>query len=502
MNRDESFALFAKGRDAWNDWAEKRFDEREKLAVIGSWVDSLSESDWNDETRAWHAATATDFSSSQFLHLTNFSDFVFPGSAVFDQVQFIGPTIFDRAMFTGNARFQRAVFMGDTEFHKVTFTGGARFGGANFNGNTEFGGATFAGVALFDRAKFTGDARFGGVPFTGPALFDRATFTGEALFARATFTRNARFSGATFMGRTLFSGATFREDAEFLQAVFEGYTAFNGAKFESSVDFGAIEAKRLFSLAGTTFVAVPDFIQAHFAEAPRLDDSHIESRRFRPITQARIKDSLKGDPNLAACWRALKRLAIQGHDHAREQTFFKGELKARRWSEDMPWHAVFWFGLVYQVLSDFGRSILRPFLWWGASVVGFAGLYLGQHPTLAKESWSTVRWLFQSLTDPSGEMPPLTCIAGPGEPWVAALHLSVQKGLLLPGLVPINKLNQIYACLYGILPTDAAQPGQLPTSFSPVIPDGVMALGFLQQPLSAVLIFLLLLAIRNHFRIK
>ncbi len=97
---------------------------------------------------------------------------------------------------------------------------------------------------------------------------------------------------------------------------------------------------------------------------------------------------------------------------------------------------------------------------------------------------------------------PLACVAGPGEPWVAAITLSIHKGLLFLGLVPIDKLSRIHACLYGIHPTGAPQPSQLPASFSPVIPDGVTILGFIQYPLSAVLIFLFLLAIRNHFRIK
>ena len=99
-------------------------------------------------------------------------------------------------------------------------------------------------------------------------------------------------------------------------------------------------------------------------------------------------------------------------------------------------------------------------------------------------------------------MPPLACVAGPGEAWLAAMNLSIHKGLLFLGLVPRNKLNEIYACLYGIHPIDGPQPSQLTASFSPAIPDGVTALSFIQQPLSAVLIFLFLLAIRNHFRIK
>ena len=85
---------------------------------------------------------------------------------------------------------------------------------------------------------------------------------------------------------------------------------------------------------------------------------------------------------------------------------------------------------------------------------------------------------------------------------MAAVSLSIHKGLLFLCLVPRNELNEFHACLYGIHPNDAPQPSPLPASFSPVIPDGVTAMSFIQQPLSAVLIFLFLLAIRNRFRIK
>ena len=511
MNKEESLELFAKGRDAWNAWAEKMSDERYALQADGNWVEGRSEPEWNEATLAWHAAAAADFSKYTFEETADFSGFVFPGDARFGEATFTGEAGFEGATFTGEARFGETTFTDIAWFDGATFTGEVWFGKATFTGAAWFGAATFTDNAWFDGATFTGEAWFGGATFTAPARFREATFTdnvwfdgsifrdyawfegatfaGEAGFVGATFTGSARFDGATFTGKARFGKATFTGEALFLQAIFGGYAAFENAKFERSANFRAFEAKRMFSLDGATFLAVPDFIQAHFAEAPRLDDSRIEPPKI----------SVKGIPDLAARWRALKRLAIQGHDHAREQDFFKDELKARRQSQDKPWQAVFWFGWFYQVLSDFGHSTWRPLMWWGVSVACFALLYLGQHPVLAKESSSRI---IQRLTGSGGEVPPLTCVAGPGEPWVAALNLSFHKGLLFLGLVPANKLNQIFACLYGIHPVDAAQPSQLPDSFSPVIPDGATALGFVQHPLSAVLIFLFLLAIRNHFRIK
>lgn len=80
-----------------------------------------------------------------------------------------------------------------------------------------------------------------------------------------------------------------------------------------------------------------------------------------------------------------------------------------------------------------------------------------------------------------------------------ALLLSFHKGLPFTGVGSPEKLNQIYACLYGI---HGGGTRELPERFTPVIPDLVYLLGILQTLFSLVLIFLLLLALRNHFRIR
>ena len=244
---------------------------------------------------------------------------------------------------------------------------------------------------------------------------------------------------------------------------------------------------------------MPDFIQAHFAEAPRLDNSHIrpgfiEPRRFWDHLFPRVKR----DVNRSACYRALKRLAIDGHDHVREQEYFAGELRSLRGCPDRllpnplnwfrrddagkrrrawPGGARYWFGLGYQLLSDFGRSMLRPLGWWGLSVAGFAWAYLAR----AKFSDG--------------------CAVGESTPWSAALGLSIRKALPFAGIASSEKLNQIYACLYGIH-GDSARLAALPDRFTPVIPDAVDYLGMVQLVLSILLLFLFLLAVRSHFRIR
>jgi hypothetical protein len=71
----------------------------------------------------------------------------------------------------------------------------------------------------------------------------------------------------------------------------------------------------------------------------------------------------------------------------------------------------------------------------------------------------------------------------------------MNKGLFA-GLGPARALDQTHACLYGIHELSAFD------SFQPVIPYWVTGMGVVQFLLSAILIFLFGLALRDHFKIR
>jgi hypothetical protein len=142
----------------------------------------------------------------------------------------------------------------------------------------------------------------------------------------------------------------------------------------------------------------------------------------------------------------------------------------------------YFFGCLYELFSDFGRSMILPLVWWALALVGFAWLYQREHASAAGR--------FANV-----------CLAGPGGSWSAALGLSIRKALPFAGVASADKLDQIYACLYGIQ-GESPTSGDLPDRFTLVIPDAVDYIGIGQLLLSLVLIFLFLLAVRNHFRIR
>lgn len=474
MNKAETLALNAQGKEAWNAWAARMLAEKKALEEKGEWSDSWPR---NDATEAWLYSAQADFRGHNFTERADFSGFVFPGFADFGPGREKDETTKDISVptrFEKHAAFIGAKFAGEASFGAATFSGAAGFTGATFSENTSFDRATFSGDVSFYNTTFSRHAGFYKAKFMWDARFEEAKFLGSAQFGESMFLRVAWFLKGYFM------------DAAFDAARFESYTTFESAHFEKAASFRAMQGESYFSLRGAIFDEAPNFEQAHFSEAPMLDDSRFPSEALADTT---------------ARWRALKRLAVQGHDHEREQLFFAQEIKSLRGETDWPlrlqnlfregepvWRngARWWFGWAYQIFSDFGRSMVRPVLWWLGFAALFALVYLDRHFPYKAQPYPPGLMFWNA----SGHAPPLECVKGAASgPLASAIFLAIHKGSVA-GLGGSEKLAQTYACLYG------EERG------APIIPDAVAFMGMAQTLLSAPLIFLFLLAVRNHFRIK
>ena len=521
MTRDETVALFLQGREAWNAWAGEMIARRKAMEADGRWAEEEATSDslpaGNAETLVWMQAAQADFSrcvllarepeqdesaqeegpkeprevGSQFhaiqleTYSVDFSGFIFPGAALFEGTTFSRTASFDRATFFGNAlfqgatfsegawftktvfssnaRFQNATFFCNTSFNGIVFSRSAWFESAAFRANTWFDGGTFSGDVWFECSAFSGNVSFHSAAFTSVARFQRAAFSGDASFDSATFTGDASFKSTAFSGRASFKDAAFCGDANFTSATFSGgawfwsavfqdFTSYREAKFLKQASFAGIKVDRGFDMTEAEFERVPAFNQADFKQAPELDNVKFPLPFFW------------GDAELIARYRTIRRMAIQGADYEREQMAFKGELRSRRWTADKWWSIGTWLGLIYDGIADCGHSIVRPVLLWLASVPVFALLYL--RAAEQAEGW------------------------GCSTPFIKALFLAGRNALVLFSGGRDARIAQAYRCLYG-------------GNGEPQIPDSVSFVeAFVQVPLSAVLIFLLLLAIKNRFKIK
>ena len=261
-----------------------------------------------------------------------------------------------------------------------------------FPGDTYFNGATFSHNTSFERACFHGNVSFSDTTFACDTWLDGAIFYGRV-----------NFSKVNFIGDAIFYKCHFKKFAKFELATFKQYASFEKSLFSAVADLFSYSRERAFNLRKTVFEDVPDFIQAHFEEPPRLDNmevrwiprhpqpdrtrccacSAINSCRIphhpRPDERKTIPWWTKGlrktlhvggqmrtwPQRLGMCgwkrvasrvrsrmgardipsrWRALKRLAIQGHDTERELEFHARELRRQRFAQDWPVPLAFWRG--------------------------------------------------------------------------------------------------------------------------------------------------------------
>jgi hypothetical protein len=244
----------------------------------------------------------------------------------------------------------------------------------------------------------------------------------------------------------------------------------------------------------------------------------------------------------------LKRLAVEGHDPDRELAFFSGEVRSARFAGDWPvpwpiWKAAvwggffrFWFGILYEVFSNLGRSVFLPFLAWSIGIAAFSAFYLSQTDVMQRdlalrevsyssaaaqtaryamsnavpcypppptftEGWRNNWGLWRASKSTTSSNPNEILIGGLSEKLrsqtngrTEALHLAVRNAfIVLDG--GSDASHRMYGCLYGL----ELYAGQNPV---PIVPSAVSAASAIQKVFSGVLIFLFGLALRNMLKMK
>jgi hypothetical protein len=207
------------------------------------------------------------------------------------------------------------------------------------------------------------------------------------------------------------------------------------------------------------------------------------------------------DPDASAKFRRLKKLAFEAQDQTREQEFFAQELRCRRFWHDKPFGkgvARFWLGWFYGGVANFGRSLLRPVILWLLLIAAFSAYYLAQRPSaVAKQAWGAAahsaaqasfsQHIFGGFF-PAESAP---CVAANSDPVGEALYLSFRNAVLKLDWEDAATARRVFGCLYGI------EPGG-----NPIVPLSVSAVSLFQTMLSAGLIFMFLLALRNLLKVR
>lgn len=420
-----------------------------------------------------------EFGFSRFTAPAYFLDVVFCGYADFYGASFKSDAVFRSAKFVEKAMFHSAnisiaafdfsVFSAAVSFEKATFGGAATFLGASFEADAEFldakfsadttfNGARFHRGARFRRSGFANGADFAGTKFLGDASFQRGNSgkSGEMRFDHAEFQQQAYFKAWQFGGSTHFDGAHFVDDVDFSAATFDGLASFerilwpkDARHWHSAFDQTLFRATASFTGAG--FLSYAAFDGATFERGMQIDDAteraskqqflmekkaaigaaaadgatfEVEERKKRErmrdsVTRAEVAGHVRRQreerlKQLERGCRVLKQAMERASNKSREQLLYRFELQARRAQKGLPPGEAL-FSDLYGATSDYGASMVRPFLSLAFLVVAFAALFLGWafalglvgRGALATDVWHALdlSWanVFKPLSALSGE---------------------------------------------------------------------------------------------------
>jgi hypothetical protein len=384
---------------------------------------------------------------------------------------------------------------------------------------------------LFDRATFQGDARFESANFQDITLFVRATFQGAARFESATFQNTTGFTSATFQGEAGFADAQFKRNAEFSRSKLTGSGSF-AARFAAAPIFLAAEIAppvsfegfRITGLGAGTFLlhlgsALLLLVLAATAFASLQSQGWLSNLSLAAaiavalvwfatmILSGRLMDS----SSEATAARVLIKISEDNRNHLDYARFFRHQLKAQRLEAPSTFRAfaerpLYWLlvkpiekllRLTYEVVADYGLSLIRPIVFLIASVFAFAALV-----------WA---WEGGGLGKPKSPFWSAHAVYAPAAPvdsdFLGALSFSAAR------VFPFGPWGEVKApdegkgqCSFAArhLAVDHCRPDgvDLPR---PTALEGhrlaVRAVAVVQSILAALLIFLFALAVRRRFQI-
>lgn len=447
MANPEHLALARDGRDAWNKWRRRHAGERADFS-------------------------GTDFTAPEFAKISfagcefgagaNFANCVFGGAdhrgvAAKD----LSPYAPEVAPFlAGGAWFFGARFGDGANFSGCAFKGVALFQNAAFGRGADFSRAAFHDEANFVGARFGADANFAGAAFAGLMQFERARFAGPVSFAGDTSLPRAIFRHARFGGEANFAGRRLTSRAEFAYAA-----------FDVPPDFTAADGRAQLDLHGACF---------------RLRGGLVPGWTTRTETLAAIRTLRAAARDINA--NAAERDLLVLEHRAERGVAWKNAYRAA-WAEPLRKLGLFWRAFagtvllfLYGLFSDCGRSVLRPLLWLalvnGAAYFAFRMLAKPASTVVgraARGTWSWMKSIFVS------------------QPTVPGTTLSAEQEKALfefwwssavPGSIPRAVYEKAALLLFGA--------------------DGIPRLAHIlqasQTALNVVLVVLLALALRNHFR--
>lgn len=232
------------------------------------------------------------------------------------------------------------------------------FGNGIFSEGGGFEYTTFCGSVGFQRAVFAKSVSFKNARFWENADFNGALFEGAADFPSAEFSKLAIFANTAITGQAGFDLCMFLDRAIFSGMKVNGNADFVKTTFFSEINFSNVEFRGNVNFGETDFRGSPPALYNAVLDE---DTSWFETKwPNAPRHREQASNHLRAYERLKLQMDGLKKL----HD---EQFFHRKELECREVMEGFPANLP---SRAYGFLSGYGWSIEKPARCLAATVVG------------------------------------------------------------------------------------------------------------------------------------
>jgi hypothetical protein len=496
MANSDHLKIALKGYEAWNHWRAKYPNEKVDFSAAdfsSPEYQALNFAGYNFGRRVNFCGArfgnGISFVLAAFGEKADFSNCIFGGPATFAAASFSGLSNFDHSQFQSTADFAATSFIGDAIFCNAVFTGSARFVRATFIKFANWQKCRFGAEALFDGAQFYIGASFVNATFVSnfgmneASLLDRKVFVGEGKMTDVMPSDNWPTEFVIEKSSTnqlsdqlrqelhdkwssLISTASIpTRDMNFSRSRFQGNARFEDRTFHGDINFSHARFLQPPSFSGTKELGQLNLVGAEFRFRGSIGPIVLPSWIFGKKSLLFPTPGWTTQPNVASRIRRLRKIANDIHAIDAERDLFILERKAERGiylasgEQDAILLATghIFLLFLYSLFSDCGRSMLRPTISLFFSFPLFRALYM-----LSVDS-SNVSERTEYAAD--------TFTLAHMLPFVGSTRTSLQSAV-----------QEMFS--------------------TGIVPFWVNVTAAIQSFLSATLIFLFLLALRNHFRVK
>ncbi|MEA3011486.1 MAG: hypothetical protein QOD42_31 [Sphingomonadales bacterium] len=307
------------------------------------------------------------------------SEVAFPGIA--------GETSIRSCFFRGTVVFFRMAFEKASLTLNV-FADGMRAFRVAIGGDGQFKWNKFFGQSLFDDVLVEGDLDFSQCVFLGPFGMKKSRVSGSCTFEGTTFVESVGFGSTRFSGSISFDHARFASGLSFSSAEFSDAAFFTNMKWDGqSLDYPGAPPPYERAFCNTRFKGPAVFQgsgSGHFAafDGAIFESSVLIDEVSEREAKALFRDELEiarrlGEKRLDAlrggCHK-LRHVMERASDKKREILLYQFELRTRRHQAKYPrWErAVSYF---YGLASDYGASVGRPIGALFATLIMFGLVY-------------------------------------------------------------------------------------------------------------------------------